>query len=117
MRARQSPYANDVDDANAMENAEKRTRYDVEADVLQVAGQPGGAHKTRIVYRANLNFSIVAGYLDRLERAGLLARRGDRYATTDEGRAFLERYYELRALRRVTEDPELGLLRRLHEPV
>ena len=46
----------------------KRNNLDICADILRVSR--GGAKKTHIVYRANLNFKIVKGYLTRLAREG-----------------------------------------------
>lgn len=78
---------------------EKRERSDIEAKILEVAGAPGGAGVTRIVYRVVLNFQIVRAYLDRLTGAGLLVRVGDRYLATTRAAAYLENYRELQALR------------------
>jgi len=65
---------------------------DIMADILRVAR--GGAKKTWIVYRANLNFKIVKDYLSEMMGKGLLeAHRGSAiYKTTEKGREFLEQY-------------------------
>jgi len=95
----------------------RRDRTEIEAEILGIAGGVDGALKTQIVYRANLNFGIVEGYLTDLELAGLIARRGVRYLTTEAGEAYLVKLHEIRALRGAEEDPELRLLRRFHEPL
>ena len=43
------------------EMSRKRSSYEISADILKVALR--GAKKSHIVYQANLNFSIVKGYL------------------------------------------------------
>jgi len=95
----------------------RRDRTEIEAEILSIAGGGDGALKTQIVYRANLNFGIVEGYLELLELAGLIAKRGVTYVTTETGKAYLEKVREIRALRGAEEDPELRLLRRFHEPL
>jgi len=58
------------------------------ADILTEA--LNGANKTRLVYRANLNFLRTHRYLSELLKKGLLVKEGeDKYRTTDEGRRFI----------------------------
>ena len=68
----------------------RRTRHEVSADILKLTRQP--ARITRIVYRCNLNFSIVHEYLNRLLEAGLLRRVGEppAYEATDQGHLYVE---------------------------
>jgi len=69
----------------------RRNDLNICADILQVARS--GAKKTQIVYKANLNFKIVKGYLRRLVGGGLLQFSNDQgYVTTKKGIQFLERY-------------------------
>jgi len=54
-----------------------------------------GASKTRIVYRANLNFKMCHQYLEDLASKDLLKLMEDsprRYMTTEKGREFLDHY-------------------------
>lgn len=67
----------------------RRGHLDICDDILAVASEP--VRKTRIVYRANLNFVIVADYLETLIERGLLRHAGDRYQTTEAGREFRRR--------------------------
>lgn len=69
---------------------------DIMADILRVAR--GGAKKTWIVYKANLNFKIVRDYLAELKRKGLLSSQEDIgfYRTTERGLEFLEQYDSFR---------------------
>jgi len=76
----------------------RRNNVDIVADILRVA--MGGAKKTWIVYRANLNFKIVKDYLSELIEQGLLAAsEGSLYRTTERGREFLRQYDDLSRFR------------------
>ncbi len=73
---------------------DRRNDLDICADILGVA--QGGARKTHIVYRANLNFNIVKNYLGRLIGDELIEKTDDHhYITTEKGVEFLKRYREL----------------------
>ena len=70
----------------------RRDKLEVMADILEVA--LGGANKTRIMYRANLNFLRANRYLSELLGIKLVVLERDSdgmalYRTTDEGRVFL----------------------------
>jgi predicted transcriptional regulator len=70
----------------------RRGEVEIIRDVLEVC--LGGASKTRIVYRANLNFSRLDRYLGLLLGLGFLAAEDDGsggvvYRTTGAGRDFL----------------------------
>ena len=71
----------------------RRTSVDVSVDILEAA--LNGANKTRIVYRSNLNFAIVRGYLDNLIRTGLLIVDDGSYRTTSKGAKFIKDYESL----------------------
>jgi predicted transcriptional regulator len=75
----------------------KRSKSDIMLEVLNVCRK--GASKTRIVYRANLNFNTATPYIDLLSEKGLLSIRegpGTLYETTPQG---LEAINTLRQLR------------------
>ena len=74
----------------------RRDRYEVEADILRVA--QGGAKKTWIVYKANLNFSIIKRYLAELIGDEKLTQSGKLYHTTEKGQ---EHIRLVEALRRI----------------
>jgi len=62
---------------------------EIVADILTVA--LNGANKTRIVYRANLNFTRFHKYFSELLDKGLIVRADEgEYRTTDKGRRFLK---------------------------
>lgn len=68
----------------------RRNNKDIEADILRIA--IGGAKKTQIVYRGNLNFKIVKGYLNRLIERGFIDHGERLFHTTPRGHEFLRRY-------------------------
>jgi len=72
----------------------RRNDLDICADILKTART--GAKKTRLVYKANLNFKIIEKYLRKLIDNGLLQRAEDRnFLTTQRGVQFLQRYKDL----------------------
>ena len=72
----------------------RRSRTEVICDVLSEA--LGGANKTRLMYRCNLNFGRFNRYLRELVESGLIERVGSNpgdsviYKTTDKGRELLQ---------------------------
>ncbi len=72
----------------------KRSKIEISADILKVA--MGGARKSHIVYKANLNFQIIKNYLKELINSGLLQypTNGSKlYTTTEKGIQYIN-YYE-----------------------
>lgn len=71
----------------------RRSRAQVIVEILSEAS--GGANKTRLMYRCNLNFDRFNRYLRELFDAGLVDRIGPNprgvslYKTTDKGRELL----------------------------
>ena len=75
----------------------RRSHIEISADILRIA--KAGARKTRIVYGANLNFKLLNEYLEKLERAGLIARemgKTEIIRTTEKGRKYLQQYENLK---------------------
>ncbi len=71
----------------------RRTKFDIVIAILEVVS--GGTNKTKIVYRANLNFNLATKYLNFLLEKGLVRTDGSRYEITGEGEIFLEKAKEL----------------------
>ncbi len=73
----------------------KRSCMEISVDILRVALD--GAKKSHIVYKANLNFQIVNGFLNTLKTSGLLIGPSeDRiYQTTPKGVDFIEHFNDL----------------------
>lgn len=72
----------------------KRSSLEISAEILRVA--LGGARKSHIVYKANLNFEIIKGYLKDLTSSGLLESppQGSKlFTTTEKGVEFIN-YFE-----------------------
>ena len=77
-----------------------RSRDDIIVDILKAAS--GGAKKTHIMQRANLNPSMFKKYFPMLIRNGLIVEKNDPdggsvYRLSDEGKALLNMYRALRA--------------------
>ena len=81
-----------------MKGTKRRNNMDIEADILRLLLDHGGALKTQIVYGANLNFKIVKGYLESLLRRGFMEFDGIQYIPTDRARVYLAAYEALSAL-------------------
>ena len=75
----------------------KRSRDTIISKVLDVCIE--GAHKTKIVYQANLNFRTVNPYLELLIKKGMINAQEERnlvvYKTTTRGLALLDNYKEI----------------------
>jgi len=67
-----------------------RNRLEIIADILRAAGD--GAKKTRIMYFANLSYSLLEKYLAVAIKADLLVDNGGKYGVTEKGRVFLEKF-------------------------
>jgi len=70
----------------------KRSRFEIIMDILKIC--MGGARKTEIVYRGNLNFKMLKKYLAELQKCGFIEERDGLFYTTDNGRLFLEKLDE-----------------------
>jgi predicted transcriptional regulator len=71
----------------------RRTKFDIVIAILDVVS--GDATKTKIVYKANLNFNLATKYLDFLLEKGLVRTNSNRYEITKEGKIFIEKAKEL----------------------
>ena len=71
----------------------RRNSLDICADLLKIARD--GARKTQLVYKANLNFSIIKKYIERLKVNGFLVSKNGYYITTERGSKFIDQYHEL----------------------
>lgn len=80
----------------SLKGKERRGRVEIMVDILSVAR--GGARKTEIVYKANLNFARLERYIPFLEERGLMANSGSVYKTTKKGEEFLRGYEKMAEL-------------------
>lgn len=79
-----------------MTRAPKRSLIEVFSHILTIASEKGGVNKTRIVYRANLNFVRAEEYLQLLIELGFLDYMQEgRFLTTQKGLQFLSKYKDV----------------------
>lgn len=79
-----------------MTRAPKRSLIEVFSHILTIASEKGGVNKTRIVYRANLNFVRAEEYLQLLIELGFLDYMQEgRFLTTGKGHQFLVKYKDV----------------------
>jgi predicted transcriptional regulator len=75
----------------------KRSRDIIISKILDICTE--GAHKTKIVYQANLNFRTVNPYLELLTKSGMINAQKERnpivYETTSKGLALLQNYKQI----------------------
>jgi predicted transcriptional regulator len=62
------------------------------ADILHAAGD--GSKKTRIMYLANLSYSLFEKYLRETVKTGFLRLNDGGYEVTKKGQDFLEKYHD-----------------------
>ena len=74
----------------------RRCRTDIIVDMLLVAR--GKAKKTRIVYKADLNFRMLEEYLPHLVDKGLIENTDGEYKTTEKGEGFLTDYQKMKEM-------------------
>lgn len=91
----------------------KRRSLDIAREVLSIASVK--VRKTKIMYRANLNFLQVEKYLTILQGSGLLEHDGDsEYLITRRGKEFLQLYEAyLEQSKRLREKVERNMKDRL----
>jgi len=65
----------------------RRSKYDIYVDILQVCN--AGSLKTHIVFRANLNHTMVGKHVNALIDLEYLTMEGEKYHITTKGRAWL----------------------------
>jgi predicted transcriptional regulator len=69
-----------------------RDRIRIVAALLEAAGT--GTKKTRIMFEANLSFKLLEKYLKTALDLSLVKANGSVYQLTEQGRAFLNRYWK-----------------------
>jgi len=68
-----------------------RRRIEIIADILSSAAS-GATKKTRIMYNANLSYTLLEKYLAEVISLGLLRLSDNGYEVTERGFIFLEKY-------------------------
>jgi predicted transcriptional regulator len=87
----------------------KRSKLEMYVDILQVLAQRGPLKVTHIMYKANVNFSVLKEYLDFLLKQGLVEERTIRkqrivYAVTQRGITVLKYFKELKQVLPLVEE-------------
>ncbi|MDG6904433.1 MAG: hypothetical protein JRN20_01455 [Nitrososphaerota archaeon] len=85
----------------------RRSRMETFCDIVKAIG--GGAEKpTHIMYRANLSWTVMQGYIKALETQGLVQIQDDDgkrlYQLTEKGFGLLKQYLSIREDLRLTND-------------
>jgi predicted transcriptional regulator len=71
----------------------RRGKLDIIAEILLFCEQQ--KTKTSIMYNTNLNYSQLKTHMDSLTAQGLLAKRVNKYSTTEKGHLFLELFAQI----------------------
>jgi predicted transcriptional regulator len=91
--------------SNAQPLWDRRDRLHIMAEIMEIT--KGSQLKTRIMYRANLSFSQVNGYLSFLTKMGFLkvneVHGQTFYETTTKGERYIDNYMEMSSLLRPEE--------------
>jgi len=87
----------------------RRSKLEMYIDILRVLAQRGPLKLTHVMYKANVNCSVLKEYLDFLLKQGLVEERtvGKKrvvYAITQRGRIVLKAFRELKQVLPITEE-------------
>jgi predicted transcriptional regulator len=87
----------------------RRSKLEMYVDIVQVLAHRGPLKLTHIMYKANVNCSVLKEYLDFLIKQGLVEERvvGKRrvvYAATQRGITVLKYFRELRQVLPIVEE-------------
>lgn len=92
----------------------RRSKLEMYVDILKVLARSGPLKLTHIMYKANVNCSVLKEYLDFLIKQGLVEERsvGKKrivYAATERGITVLKYFRELRAVLPIVEESRARL--------
>jgi predicted transcriptional regulator len=93
----------------------RRSKLEMYVDILKVLAQRGPLKLTHVMYKANVNCSLLKEYLDFLIKQGLVEERtvGKQrvvYAATQRGVIVLKYFRELRQALSIVEEARNGML-------
>ncbi|XHH09808.1 MAG: winged helix-turn-helix domain-containing protein [Candidatus Bathyarchaeia archaeon] len=74
----------------------RRGRFDITAEILLFCEQP--KTKTSIMYNTNLNYAQLKRHMNVLTTQKLLAKKINRYFTTEKGHEYLDLFLRLNSL-------------------
>ncbi len=69
-----------------------RTKIGIIYDILKIIDEEKEIKITKLLSRANLSYSRLQGYIDFLEKNGLIKKENEFYKITDKGLNFLREY-------------------------
>lgn len=92
----------------------RRSKLEMYIDILKVLARHGPLKLTHIMYKANVNCSVLKQYLDFLIKQNLVEERtvGKKrivYAITDRGRTVLKYFRELQVILPIVEEARARL--------
>jgi len=87
----------------------RRSKLEMYIDILKVLARRGPLKLTHIMYKANVNCSVLKEYLDFLIRQNLVeeqqvGKKREVYAITERGLTVLKYFRELRAVLPIIEE-------------
>ena len=87
----------------------RRSKLEMYIDILKVLARHGSLKLTHVMYKANVNCSVLKQYLDFLIKQNLVEERtaGKKrivYAITDRGRTVLKYFRELQVILPILEE-------------
>ena len=87
----------------------RRSKLEMYVDILKVLAQRGPLKLTHVMYKANVNCSVLKEYLDFLSKQGLVEEKIIRrertvYAITQRGVTVLKQFRELKEVLPIVEE-------------
>jgi predicted transcriptional regulator len=87
----------------------RRSKLEAYADILKVLAHWGPLKLTHVMYKANVNFSVLAEYLEFLIKQGLIevkvvGHERNVYAVTQRGVTVLKQFRELKEVLPIVEE-------------
>jgi len=79
----------------------RRSSLEIIASILEVASQPEGVGKTRIMYKSNLSSKLIEEYLNFAVEKKLVdvtVRSKKRFKTSERGREFIKKFREIETI-------------------
>jgi predicted transcriptional regulator len=78
----------------------KRTQIEIVAEILDLCKQPTA--KTQVMYKTNMSYAKVLKLLEHLHELQMLKpdKNSKKYETTEKGREYVKKYYELEKILR-----------------
>ena len=74
---------------------DRRSKFESYLDIL-IALQAGSLRRTRVMYRANLSWTILDRYIEVLQQTGLITESGRELSLTNKGFSFVAAYLLMR---------------------